>query len=71
MHTVSSAADDLTIGDAAVLLTTSAGNITIDAAGNDTDIIFKGTDGGADRVFMTIDGSRWWRFVLDWWSYRP
>ena len=54
---VSSAADDLTIGDAAVLLTTSAGNITIDAAGNDTDIIFKGTDGGADRVFMTIDGS--------------
>ena len=55
--TVSSAADDLTIGDAAVLLTTSAGNITIDAAGNDTDIIFKGTDGGADRVFMTIDGS--------------
>ena len=55
--TVSSAADDLTIGDAAVLLTTSAGNITIDAAGNDTDIIFKGTDGGSDRVFMTIDGS--------------
>ena len=54
---VSSAADDLTIGDAAVLLTTSAGNITIDAAGNDTDIIFKGTDGGSDRVFMTIDGS--------------
>jgi hypothetical protein len=55
--TISSAADDLTIGDAAVLLTTSAGNITIDAAGNDTDIIFKGTDGGSDRVFMTIDGS--------------
>ena len=51
------AADDLTIGDAAILLTTSAGNITIDAAGNDTDIIFKGTDGNADRVFMTIDGS--------------
>jgi len=53
----STAADDLTIGDAAVLLTTSAGNITIDAAGNDTDIIFKGTDGSSDRVFMTIDGS--------------
>ena len=34
-----------------------AGNITIDAAGNDTDIIFKGTDGGADTVYMTIDGS--------------
>ena len=51
------AADDLTIGDAAILLTTSSGNITIDAAGNDTDIIFKGTDGNADTVYMTIDGS--------------
>ena len=53
----SAAADDLTIGDAAVLLTTSSGNITIDAAANDSDIIFKGTDGGADLVFATIDGS--------------
>jgi hypothetical protein len=51
------AADDLTIGDAAILLTTSSVNITIDAAGNDTDIIFKGTDGNADTVYMTIDGS--------------
>jgi len=55
--TVSSAADDLTAGDAAVTLTTTSGNITIDAQGNDTDIIFKGTDGGSDKVFMTIDGS--------------
>ena len=55
--TVSSAADDLTTGDAAVTLATSAGNITIDAQGNDTDIIFKGTDGGADTTFLTIDGS--------------
>ena len=55
--TVSSAADDLTAGDAAVTLTTTAGNITIDAQGNDTDIIFKGTDGGSDKTFMTIDGS--------------
>jgi len=55
--TVSSAADDLTTGDAAVTIATSAGNITIDAQGNDTDIIFKGTDGGADKTFMTIDGS--------------
>ena len=52
-----SAADDLTIGDAAVLITTSSGNITIDAAANDSDIIFKGTDGGADKVFATFDGS--------------
>ena len=51
------AADDLAAGDAAILLTTSSGNITVDAAANDTDIIFKGTDGGADTTFLTIDGS--------------
>jgi len=51
------AADNLAVGDAAVLLTTSSGNITIDAAANDSDIIFKGTDGGADTTFLTIDGS--------------
>ena len=55
--TVSSAADDLTTGDAAVTLATSAGNITIDAQGNDTDIILKGTDGSSDTTFLTIDGS--------------
>jgi hypothetical protein len=55
--TVSSAADDLTTGDAAVTLATSAGNITIDAQGNDTDIIFKGTDGSSDTTFLTLDGS--------------
>ena len=53
----SAAADDLTAGDAAVLITTSSGNITIDAAANDSDIIFKGTDGGADKIFATFDGS--------------
>ena len=53
----SSAADDITTGDAAVTIATSSGNITIDAAANDSDIIFKGTDGGADRTYMTIDGS--------------
>ena len=51
------AADDLTAGDAAVSIATTAGNITIDAQGSDTDIIFKGTDGGADTTYMTIDGS--------------
>ena len=55
--TVSSAADDLTTGDSAVSLATSAGNITIDAQGNDTDIIFKGTDGGSDITMLTLDGS--------------
>ena len=51
------AADNLTAGDAAINLTTSSGNITIDAAANDSDIILKGTDGGADTTFLTIDGS--------------
>jgi hypothetical protein len=54
---VSSAADDISTGDAAVTIATSAGSITIDAQGNDTDIIFKGTDGSADTTFLTIDGS--------------
>ena len=54
---VSSAADDIAAGDAAINLTTTAGDITIDAQGNDTDIIFKGTDGSADTTFLTIDGS--------------
>jgi hypothetical protein len=54
---VSSAADDLTAGDAAVNLTTSSGNITIDAAANDSDVIFKGTDDSADITMLTLDGS--------------
>ena len=51
------ACDDLTEGDAAVLISTSSGNITIDATANDSDIIFKGTDGGSDTTFLTLDGS--------------
>lgn len=51
------AADDITVGDAAVTLATTAGNITLDAQGNDTDIIFKGTDGGSDITMLTLDGS--------------
>jgi prefoldin subunit 5 len=51
------ALDDISTGDAAATLATSAGNITIDAQGSDTDIILKGTDGGADTTFLTIDGS--------------
>ena len=49
--------DDITAGDAALNITTTAGNITIDAQGADTDIIFKGTDGSSDTTFLTIDGS--------------
>jgi len=51
------AADDIATGDAAVNLTTSSGNITIDAAANDSDIIFKGTDATADITMLTLDGS--------------
>lgn len=51
------ALDDITTGDAASTLATSAGNITIDAQGNDTDIIFKGTDDGSDITALTLDMS--------------
>ena len=53
----STAADDLTAGDAAVTLSTTSGNITIDATANDSDIIFKGTDATADITMLTLDGS--------------
>ena len=51
------ALDDIATGDAASTLATSTGNITIDAQGSDTDIIFKGTDGSTDTTFLTLDGS--------------
>ena len=51
------AADNLTIGDAAVTLSTLSGDITIDATANDTDIIFKGTDNSSDITMLTLDGS--------------
>ena len=51
------AADDLGAGDAAVNITTTSGNITIDAAANDSDIIFKGTDATSDITMLTLDGS--------------
>jgi len=54
---VSSAADDITAGDGAVNITTTSGSITIDAAANDTDIIFKGTDNSSDITMLTLDGS--------------
>jgi hypothetical protein len=38
-------------------ITKTSGNITIDAQGDNTDIIFKGTDGGTDTTFLTLDGS--------------
>jgi len=35
----------------------STGNLTIDSATNDADIIFKGTDGGSDITALTLDMS--------------
>ena len=55
--TVSSAADDITAGDSAVTISTTSGNITIDAAANDSDVIIKGTDSTADITMATFDGS--------------
>ena len=54
---ISTAFDDLTTGDAAVNVATTAGNITIDAQGSDTDIIFKGTDDSSDITALTLDMS--------------
>ena len=54
---VSSAADDITAGDSAVNITTSSGNITIDAASNNSNIIFKGTDDSSDITMLTLNGS--------------
>ena len=51
------AADNISAGDAAINITTSSGNITIDAAANNTDIIFKGTDATSDITMLTLDGS--------------
>ena len=51
------AADNLSAGDAAVTLTTTSGNITIDAQASDSNIIFKGTDGSSDTTFLTISGA--------------
>jgi len=51
------AADDITTGDAAVSIATTSGNITIDAQGGDTDIIFKGTDSTSDITALTLDMS--------------
>ena len=57
LPSTATAADDISTGDAAVNLTTTAGNITIDAQGSDTDIIFKGTDSSSDITALTLDMS--------------
>ena len=49
-----------------LLLATSAGNITIDAAANDTDIIFKGTDSTSDITALTLDMSDAGKAIFNW-----
>ena len=51
------AASSISAGSSAVNITTTSGNITIDAAANDSDIIFKGTDDSSDITMLTLDGS--------------
>ena len=48
------AADDISAGDAAINLTNTTGNITIDAQAGDANIIFKGTDGSSDITALTL-----------------
>ena len=60
----STAADDISTGDAAVTIATSSGDITIDAQATDADIIFKGTDGGSDITALTLDMSEGGKLIL-------
>ena len=50
-------ADDIGVGNDSILIQTDVGNITIDAEGNNTDIIFKGTDDTVDITALTLDMS--------------
>jgi fibronectin-binding autotransporter adhesin len=53
----STAADDISAGDAAVSIETTSGNITIDAQANDADVIIKVDDNGSAVTALTLDGS--------------
>jgi len=53
----STTASDISIGNSAVNIATTSGNIIIDAQGANTDIIFKGTDSSSDITALTLDMS--------------
>jgi len=55
--TTSLAADNLTIGDAAINITNTSGDITLDTQSPNRDIIFKGTKNGTDLTVLTLDMS--------------
>ena len=47
-------ADDITTGDAEVEISTTSGQITINNAHSDSDIVFKGNDGGSAITALTL-----------------
>lgn len=47
----------ISLGGSATTISSTAGNITIDAQGSNTDILLKGTTGGQDKTFLLLDGS--------------
>lgn len=49
--------DEVGQADSAVNIVTTIGDITIDAQGSDTDIVFKGTDGVDDVEMLRLDAS--------------
>jgi len=53
----STAADNISTGDAAVSIETTSGNITLDAQANDADVIIKVDDNGSSVTALTLDGS--------------
>lgn len=55
--TGATALDDLTAGDAATVLRTTVGNITLRTEANDTDIILEVDDAGTQVTGLKIDGS--------------
>lgn len=50
-------ADDITTGDAAVTIATTSGNITVENHASDSDILFKGNDGGVVVTALQLDMS--------------
>jgi hypothetical protein len=51
------AADNITLGDGAVAIATSIGDITLTTQANDTDIILQVNDDGSVITALTLDGS--------------
>ena len=57
--------DEVGQADSAVNIVTTVGDITIDAQGSDTDIVFKGTDGVNDVEMLRLDASEGGKATLN------